>query len=213
MASMAGKAIIERIRSIDIRALNSYRTELLGVIILVLFALFFNSYIYRSKVEQLSSLSLEISNKESEILKLEAKSKAIAGLEKSVTESGEKLKRVKSRLASLKERLPSTSQMLNLLNELSGEGSGEDVRIVSIKPLASENKGDLVRLPFQVNVESGFFSFGDYIERLENLERVMVIENFKIEASAPALSSTGEAKTGRLASQVYLSAYILGAGN
>jgi Tfp pilus assembly protein PilO len=210
---MAGKGLLDRLRSLfpDMKELNTYRIELLGLAILVAFAFFFKSSVYSNQKEQLRNLKLEVSTKESEIIKFEAKSKAIAGLKRNVKKSSEKLQRVESRLASLKERLPSTSQISNLLVELSAEGSPEEVHVVSIKPMALEEKGELIRLPFQVNVESAFFSFGDYIQRLENLERVMVIENFKIEANKLGVVEEGK-KRHPLASQVYLSAYILGPG-
>jgi Tfp pilus assembly protein PilO len=208
---MAGNKLIEQLKAVDFKTLNAYRIELLGTAIMVGFGLLFHTYIYQSEIESLRSLKLQIETKRSEITIVEARSKAIAGLKSSAKRSKAKLERVEARLESLKERLPSTRQIAALLTEISGDGGQESVKIVSIKPMASEEKGELVRLPFQVNLESGFFSFGDYVERLENLERVIVIENFKIEASESAAKKTDGVRT--LASQVYLSAYILGPGN
>ncbi|MBE9529426.1 MAG: type 4a pilus biogenesis protein PilO [Proteobacteria bacterium] len=212
---MAGNKLIEQIKGIDLKALNAYRIELLGTAIMVGFGLLFHTYIYQGEVDSLKSLKLQIGAKVTEITVVEARSKAIAGLKSSAKRSKAKLERVEARLESLKERLPSTRQISTLLTEISGEGRGdghrENVKVSSIKPMASEEKGELVRLPFQVNLESGFFSFGNYVERLENLERVIVIENFKIEAPESAAKEPDGTRT--LASQVYLSAYILGPGN
>jgi Tfp pilus assembly protein PilO len=208
---MAGKKLIEQLKAVDLKALNAYRIELLGAAIMVGFGFLFHTYIYQSEIESLRSLKLQIETKVSEITIVEARSKAIAGLKSSAKRSKAKLERVEARLESLKERLPSTRQIAALLTEISGDGGQQSVKVVSIKPMASVEKGELVRLPFQVNLESGFFSFGNYVERLENLERVIVIENFKIEALKSTAKEPDGART--LASQVYLSAYILGPNN
>src|SRR3990172_7026816 len=94
------------------------------------------------------------------------------------------------------------SHISRLLSDLSD--SGGDVKIVSIKPLAPEDKGELARLPFQINMESRFVSLGAYIERIENLPRLMVIDNITIEPK--------EEGSRVLNSNLFLSAYVLGYG-
>ena len=206
---MDGKELISRIKNIDRKSLGAYRIEVLGVAILFVGAIFFYNSIYKGAQKELADLSTQIEVKEAEIVTVQAKNKSIVGLRRSVKDSTEKLERKKARLESLKERLPSTKQISQLLAELSGEGRGDRIKIISIKPMAIEEKGELLRLPFQVTLESGFYSFGNYMERLENLERVMVIENFKLESSDGA-AVTKKSGALSLASQVYLSAYILG---
>ncbi len=210
---MDGNELLKKLKIPDFKVLGAYRVELLGAAIMLVGVLFFYNSIYKGEQVEFASLKAQIVAKKAEIVTAEAKSKSIAGLKKSVKDSTNKLEREKARLNSLKERLPSTKQISQLLAELSGERRGDKIKIRSIKPMAVEEKGELIRLPFQINLEAGFFSFGNYVERLENLERVMVIENFKLESpdgDPTAGAAGGEFGKPGLVSQVYLSAYILG---
>ncbi|MEK7680086.1 MAG: type 4a pilus biogenesis protein PilO [Deltaproteobacteria bacterium] len=144
---------------------------------------------------QMKSTRIEMDRIKTEI-------QAAENLRKSVAEAAKSLKVADEKLRYLQARLPTGKSISTILREISGGDERTGLRIVTIKPLLAEEKGALIRLPFQITMQSRFISFGEYLERIEGIERVIIVDNFMIEAkddSAPAVTS-----------QVYLSAYIMG---
>ncbi len=122
-----------------------------------------------------------------------------------MAEATDKLSRVEARLRRLDERLPSKKHVSDILARISGGDMESDMRILSIKPLPAEERGGLTRLPFKINMETQYKTFGEYIVRIEKQERQMIVENLMIEI--------GEGKPTRLNARLFLSAYVLGSGS
>lgn len=186
---------------IDFQALGKLRFELIGAGILILLTFVF-FFIWRYNSAELTRLERAIALKTSEVTRIEAEASTVKGLEAAVGEASGNLTLLQERLRTMNERLPSDRHISRLLADLSDSGHG--VKIVSIKPLAPEDKGELARLPFQINMESRFVPFGTYVERIENLPRLMVIDNISIEPK--------EDGSNMLNSNLFLSAYVLGYG-
>lgn len=198
---MNGDAL-KRFKDIDISFLKSFKREAIAVCALLVLSLLFYRFGYKRNLSEMDSLNASIASLKSEIQMVEAQSRASAGLSKAVTEATVNLKTVEGRLKSLKERLPSDKQVSRILSEFTESDFPRGVRIVSIKPLEPEAKGELSRLPFQIKMEARYSSFGDYLERIERLPRLMIVDNFMIEGG----------DTADLNAEVYLSAYILSYG-
>ncbi|MFQ5464982.1 MAG: type 4a pilus biogenesis protein PilO [Thermodesulfobacteriota bacterium] len=198
--------ILKSITNLDLGFLKAFRRQALGLAVLAAFGLFFHRFIYLAGAEEVASLKRRSNAIASEKVRVAAEVAAVEGLKKKVSDAERRLGKVQSRLRSLRERLPSERQISAILSDISRGGpaaAGRAALIASIKPLAPEVKGELTRLPFQVNMETGFMRFGNYIERIERLPRIIIVDNFMLDAADGA-------ETGRLAAQLHLSTYILG---
>lgn len=182
----------------DFSAVKSLRREILGVLIIISSSFLFYQAVYLKNVSELARVESGMTDTRAEIDRIKAEISAAEELKRTVSVASVNLVRLEDRLATLKERLPSDKHISKILAEISDIRN--DVRIVSIKPLPAEDKGELTRLPFQISLETRFNSMGNYIERIENLPRIIVVDNFMIEAKAdePVLTL-----------QMYFSAYIL----
>lgn len=185
----------------DVQTLERLRFELIGAVALIVFTIVFYLF-WRSGGGEIARLDGRIAAANAEAGRIEAEASTIEGLGHAVSEAERNLAILEERLRAINERLPSDRHISRLLSDLSDSGS--DVKILSIKPLAPEDKGELARLPFQINMESRFVSFGAYIERIENLPRLIVIDNITIEPR--------EEGSQELNSNLFLSAYVLGYG-
>lgn len=202
---MEGNDLLKSLPRFDVETVKGLRREILGAMILVAFSFFFHRFIYQKGVFALRQTDTSITSTLSEITRVRAETEAIEGLKKSVAEATDKLLRVEAGLRRLEERLPSEKHVSEILSRISGVDKGADVRILSIKPLPAEERAGLTRLPFQINMETHYIPFGEYLARIENLERLMIVDNFMIEM--------GEGKPARLNARLFLSAYVLGPGN
>lgn len=196
---MTGKTT--KISGMDLNALRGLRFEAVGAGVLI-FATIIFVLLWRFNSAEIKRLESAIALKTAEAARMQAEVSTIKGLEAAVEEASQNLLLLEERLKTMNERLPSDRHISRLLADLSDSGQG--VKIVSIKPLAPEDKGELARLPFQISMESRFAPFGAYVERIESLPRLMVIDNISIEPKDDGSNV--------LNTSVYLSAYVLGYG-
>lgn len=186
---------------IDPQRLVRVRFEISGALVLVALTIVF-FFVWRHNAAELGRLDGKIASKEAELARIEAESSNVKGLERAIEEAVKNLRLLEERHRAMNERLPSDGHISRLLSDLADSGHG--VRIVSIKPLAPEDKGEVARLPFQISMESRFAQFGAYVERIENLPRLMVIDNITIEPKDDGSNT--------LHTNLFLSAYVLGYG-
>lgn len=196
---MNGK--LGKLLQLKAHALARFRFELIGALILIMFTIAF--YLgWRSGENETARLDGLIKAANAQVSQIEADASTIAGLDKAINDASKNLALLEGRLKAINERLPSDKHISRLLSDLSENGG--DVKIVSIKPLQPEDKGELAMLPFQISMESRFVAFGAYIERIENLPRLVVIDNITMEPK--------EEGSRVLNSNLFLSAYVLGYG-
>ena len=196
---MTGK--LGKLIHIDAKALGKFRFELAVTGALALLTLGFYSA-WQANKNEISRLDNAVKAASAESARIEAEASTAEGLDRAVSDASVSLALLEERLKAISERLPSDRHISRLLADLSE--SGQDAKIISIKPLPPEDKGELARLPFQISIESRFSSFGAYMERIENLPRLMVIDNVSIEPR--------EEGSTVLNSNIFLSAYVLGYG-
>ena len=204
---MNGKGL-KAFRELDLSRLKVFKGELIALLGLFVFSVVFYRSGYLRNVREISSLDGRIEGARAELGKTEAEARASVNLEKTVAEASVSLRLLEDRLKGLKERLPSDKQASKLLTELS-DSRVAGIRIVSIKPLPpedrGEDRGELSRLPFQVTIEARFIPFGDYLERVEKMPRLMMVDNFMVEPK--------DDSSAVLRAQVYLSAYMMNYGH
>ena len=200
---MDAKELLARFRGLDLKGYSLYTREILGALILLAFGFFFLKSIYAGVDGSIRSVEARAVTARSELKLMEAETGAIDELRKGYSEGARRVAVAEKRLKSLRERLPAEKQISEILSEISaGERQG-GVRVTSVKPLPPEAKGELTRLPFQLTLEGRFIPFGNYIERIENLPRVMSVDNFKAESL--------DGNSPNLTAQLFLSAYVFGA--
>lgn len=196
-----GRDVMELIRSVDLKGLSAYRAELIGAAVMtVLSFAFYLAWGHGSS--EMKRLSGQIDGVRLEIKRVAEERTQAASLDRSVAEAAGRLAVAEGRLRSVREKLPTDRHVSRILSELSENGA--DARIVAIKPLPPEDRGELARLPFQITMEARYIPFGRYIERMEGLPRLVVVDNFTI---APA-----EEGSATLTSNIFLSAYVTGYG-
>ncbi|MBI5469385.1 MAG: type 4a pilus biogenesis protein PilO [Deltaproteobacteria bacterium] len=195
--------VLKALHDLDLSRLKVFKGELIALLGLFVFSVVFYRFGYMRNAREISALDGRIEGARAELGKTEAEARASANLEKTAAEASVSLKLLEDRLKNLKERLPSDKQVSRLLAEFSGT-PGAGIRIVSIKPLAPEDRGELSRLPFQITMEARFIPFGDYLERVEKMPRLMIVDNFMVEPK--------DDSSAVLRAQVYLSAYMMNYG-
>lgn len=187
--------------NIDLQRVKRFRFELTGAVVLIILTVVF-VLAWRRDSAGIKEIDGMIASRSAEAARIEAEASTVAGLERALEEATRNLTLLQEKQRAMSERLPSDGHISRLLADLSESGHG--VRIVSIKPLAPEEKGELARLPFQISMESRFVPFGAYVERIENLPRLMVIDNITIEPK--------EDGSNTLNTSLFLSAYVHGYG-
>lgn len=198
---MNGNGVMKLVSGLDFKRLKAFKKEAIWLAALIALSFVFYRFVHLHNARALRQAETDMAAARSDIERLTSDITAAEGLRKTVAEASKSLKTSTERLARIEERLPTEKNLSKILSEISTEDSAGGVRIVSVKPLPVEDKGELVKLPFQITLEARFHAFGAYLERIENLKRVMIVENFLIE-------SMDDGKD-ELNSQLYLSAYIL----
>ncbi len=151
----------------------------------------------RDKQAEAVSIESEINRMKRDIMEMERAEGRLRSLERN-------LKRLEGRFMLLQGRLPSEKQLSGILKEFTTSGSGQDVEIKTLRPMEMEDMGEYFRLPFQVAMETRFTDFGNYLYRLENLPKIVTIENFRIESKKGSLP-------GAISVQLFISTYMMGA--
>lgn len=199
---MNGRELFDKLRAADLQPLTHLKREAVFLALFLIATVVFYRFVYMRGVRELGSMESRMKATRIEMDRIKNEIQAAEDLRKSVAEAAKSLKAADEKLKYLQERLPAGKSIAAILREIAGGDERTGLRIVAIKPLPTEEKGALIRLPFQITMQSRFTGFGEYLERIEGLERVIIVDNFMIEAkddSAPAVTS-----------QVYLSAYIMG---
>lgn len=193
--------ILKIFSNIDLSRAVKLKREAFVALILVIFSVLFYRFIYLENLKLIGLIDSEISSARLETDTIMAEMRSAEGLRKAYETASGNQRRLEGRLRTLKERLPSDRYISQILAEIAGDDLKNGLRVVAIKPLPAEDKGELIRMPFQITLESRFIPFGDYLERIENLPRLMIVDNFMVEAK--------DEKTSSLTSSIYLSAYVL----
>lgn len=199
--------IFKKFSSIDMPLVKRLAGIVPGVVVLVAITALFYRFVYLAGAGELAATEAKKNEVKAEITSIQAQGEAAARLRSDVMRAEEGLMLAGEKLRLLSQRLPQSRRISMIIDDISDgkprRGGQGALRISSIKPMPVEEKGELVRLPFQVATESHFQAFGEYLERLENLTRVMIIDNFMIEAKDDG--------SGILTAQLFLSAYVMAA--
>jgi type IV pilus assembly protein PilO len=197
--------VIQKIRGFDFSAIKGYSREVIAFFILLFSTILFFQKIYApSKAELIIQKGLESKiGREVEGIKREIRE--IPRLEVRLRKLDDNLERIEKRFMLLQGKLPSRQQISGVLKELTNVAPKSTVRFASIRPLPIEDRGEYMRLPFQIAMNGRYSSFGNYLRRIESLPRVLTVDNIRL--------NTTDATAPTLAIQIYISAYMLDEGS
>jgi len=192
----------ELLSSVDTTLLKGLKAEFAATAILVVAGLVFFKFVHLEDKRAVEAGARKNAAIRAEITKAGADIRAAQEIRRSLDDAEANLTLLDARLKGLRERLPSDKRLASILSDLTKSGIEKGLRITAIKPLPAEDKGELLRMPFQINAQGGFFAFGEYIKALEELPRIIIVDNFMLEDADNG---------GSLSSQVFISAYALNA--
>jgi type IV pilus assembly protein PilO len=105
---------------------------------------------------------------------------------KQESENLEKLKKelekVREQVAFVEKKLPREKEISELLRELSRKAEETPIDFVSITPQPGIREESLERLPLEIEVRSGYYNLTKYLQKLEDLPRLIDIRKIYIKS-------------------------------
>ena len=193
------KDIISRL---EMPSLSKRREEIIGLLIVVASAFFFYQYIYLKNAAEVKWLDLQIQTTMAEINRVSAEIKETQKVAERLKEAMERLKGMEDRFEVTQSKLPSDKQLSSILKGLVNDDAKRGIQFTSLRPMPLEAKGEYFKLPFQIAMQARFQTFGEYLERIEDMPRIVTVENFRIEAK--------EESQHLLSIQLFMNTYVLG---
>lgn len=161
---------------------SDYSKELLLVLVILSMSLFYYESFYSQNLELIQNMEEESARFKKEIAVLLQEKQLSKRQEESLKSMKEEYKKLQQKFMLTRSRLPSEKQLSSILKEITNEKPGKDISFINVRPLPLEDEGEYFRFPFRVDLEAPFFNIIEYVKRLENLERIINISNFRIES-------------------------------
>lgn len=202
------KDIISRL---DVPAVREYRESAIGLLLVVAATFFFYQYVYSKNVVELKRIDSNSQEMAADVNRVSTEIKETQRTAERLKDAMERLKDMEERFTVTQSKLPSDKQLSSILKGLIGDDRKRGIKFTSLRPLPLEPKGEYLKLPFQVAMQARFHSFGEYLERIEKMPRIVTVENFIIETkeeSQPATESAGGKPN--LSIQLFMNTYVLG---
>jgi Tfp pilus assembly protein PilO len=179
--------ITDFFRSFNRAWLSNYSKELLTVLVILSMSLFYYEVFYSQNVELIHNLEEESSRFKKEIAVLIQEKQLSKKQEESFKRMEDKYKELQQRFILTRSKLPSEKQLSLILKEITNEEAGKDISFMNVRPFPLEDEEEYLRFPFRVDLEAPFFNIIGYVKRLENLERIINISNFRIDSEEKTL--------------------------
>lgn len=194
------KDIISRL---EIGRIKGYRETIIALLLAAAIAFFFYQYIYLKNAADVTRLDSQAQGIITDIDRISAEIRETQKVAQRLKDAMERLKNMEDRFMLTQSKLPSDRQLSSILKGLVGDDLKKGVKFISLRPLPLEQKGEYFRLPFQTTLQARFQPFGEYLEMIEEMPRIVTIENFRLDAK--------EEGKPLLSIQLFMSAYVLGA--
>jgi Tfp pilus assembly protein PilO len=118
----------------------------------------------------------EIETAKSETRALETQAKQLEDLERRAPE-------IEANLDRLREAVPAEPELASFIDLANQLGVDTGVRWVSVAPAEPATTGQAGTIQLTIEVEGGYFQVLDYLNRLENLPRLVVVDQLSLSAS------------------------------
>lgn len=165
----------------------AYSKELLFVLIMLSMSLFYYVSFYSDNLKIMQNLDGESAHFKKEITVLIQEEQLSKRQEKSLKSKKEEYKRLQQKFILTRSKLPSEKQLSSILKEITNEKAGENINFINVRPFPLEDEEEYLRFPFRIDLEAPFFNIVGYVKRLENLERIINISNFRIDSEEKTL--------------------------
>jgi Tfp pilus assembly protein PilO len=168
---------------------------------LVAVFLLFQTFYLAPRVRRIGAAQARVTALAGEIAALQGQvqdKRAAAQREAQVLEA---FRRLSARAEQAKRMLPTRESLGALLRDLTEPGKRLGVTVASFQPLPSVDLPRLTRLPFKLRAEGSYRDIGRYLAVLENMDRLVVIENLQL----ACLDGSGR----RVAADVFGSTYLV----
>ncbi|MGQ0825770.1 MAG: type 4a pilus biogenesis protein PilO [Actinomycetota bacterium] len=132
----------------------------------------------------INDTSSEIEDAEKERQSLDAERRQLEALADSGPE-------VQARLAALREAVPENPELASFIDAAYAIGTEAGVRWVSVAPTEPVLAGGVSSIQLAINVEGGYFQVLNYLNLLEDLSRLVVIDSVNLTAGTAEGSGSG----------------------
>jgi Tfp pilus assembly protein PilO len=172
----------EKMKPVEkIRSVIQDNTAVLKFLVPALIVVFYLGLFVRPTMKRLFRLLPEASQLKTKIVKTKKDWEDIESLKGRVSQSHE-------RISSYERKLPVEKEVPAVLEFLSQAARKMDVRITEIKPVAQDKSEPGVhslyyRIPILLKAECGYHQLGRFLNKLENADRFMKIDDIKITAN------------------------------
>ncbi|HTT07572.1 MAG TPA: type 4a pilus biogenesis protein PilO [Gammaproteobacteria bacterium] len=146
---------------------------------LLLFALLVGGGYYEFTMPQLEELDKAQKQEADKLSDLDTKQQKAANLEALRLQ----LDDIRKIMDEMKQKLPSKTQIPDLLQSVSQAGLGAGLEFEIFKPGAEKPVEFYVELPIDIRVNGQYHEFGKFISQVANLERIVTAHDIKIKSS------------------------------
>lgn len=87
---------------------------------------------------------------------------------------------VRQQVVLLNERLPEKKEIPRLVQQLSDLSRSFNLELISLRPYPLIEAGDYLRLPLEINLGGSYRSLGEYLKKVEGLQRLVSLEEMEI---------------------------------
>ncbi|MBI4388347.1 MAG: type 4a pilus biogenesis protein PilO [Candidatus Omnitrophica bacterium] len=142
------------------------------------------AHMYRPAAEELKLLKKKMDKVNQKISEMKAQMPDVAREQKTLEKKDQEIESLRDRLRKLESELPARNELAPLLEQLTTSGSGEALKILSIKPVeekeqkkrssekgkkAAEETQFYPEEKFELAIATGFWEFIRYLARLEKV--------------------------------------------
>ncbi|MFH1397735.1 MAG: type 4a pilus biogenesis protein PilO [Candidatus Omnitrophota bacterium] len=150
------------------------------------FAILFNFYFNKAlkpQIKQAARLKSELAGLNKEITELKRKIPSIQEEQKALEDLKKKNQQITNRLFALERELPSSYRISQLLGEFAKQSAdlGIDFSFIRPKSRAQSQEEDYTRLEIEMQFDSPYHDFLDYLIRLEQLSAYLSVTDIVID--------------------------------
>jgi type IV pilus assembly protein PilO len=149
--------------------------------LIVLMYLYYN-LLYVPKRKQADELKFKLANIETEVQKARSDAAYMEEMKKEI-------QMIEERWSYVNRKIPGRRQIPQLLDELTEAASGSNVSYVSIAPEMIQQYSAIMitnltyeKFPIKITLQCRYRDLGDYLARLNNLNRLIKVEDIQIKA-------------------------------
>lgn len=152
------------------------RKEIMVMAIIFLLVVILLSYLMASQISSLRQTAKELAKEKATLGDVR---RLIANRDK----YGEEINRLEGRIQSYEAKLPERKEVPQLFRELDKIAAESQIKFVRVEEALSEEGKHYRRFYWKLQLEGGYHELGRFINKLENLDRFVRVDNIQINAN------------------------------